>query len=156
MARMIGDRRSFLQGHRPKTDYERWLEEQNKSYQTAQTAEYHPSISGVENQKPVLSRLSDNIPGAETGSTHPDAIHLRKDGSHGWFIHRLHTRPTAMQGAGAITGISNGRFSYQLVLLLVMIIAILQMFRIFRKRHRTASVDLTCVPVGYIDGKHLV
>ncbi|KAB8073322.1 hypothetical protein BDV29DRAFT_138836 [Aspergillus leporis] len=162
MTRVLSETSQLQQQLRPKTDYERWFEEQDQSYSVAENPQYHPPIPAVEDQNLVFHRVLNDSPRKkihDTHSTHPGAVPRPVDRSHGEFLARSNTRPHASL-KGAITEALQDHYPYQLALLLVLFIAFLCGVKTFTKRRRRAIAlpisELAKSISPVIDEKHLV
>ncbi|RAQ52857.1 hypothetical protein AFGD_004903 [Aspergillus flavus] len=148
-----------LQDSRPKTDYERWLEENDEHYQIAEDPDYHPPIPGIHGQNPIFHHVPDNSPPETVHSTKPDATHLQTHGFHGEFLHGLNARRPSLLN-GAVTDVIREPCVWQLASVFVVIVAILHAGKSLRKRRnsvRAASSPASTQPIApALDEKELV
>ncbi|KAB8224273.1 hypothetical protein BDV33DRAFT_4581 [Aspergillus novoparasiticus] len=148
-----------LQDSRPKTDYERWLEEKDEHYQIAEDSEYHPPIPGIHGQIRIFHHVLDNSPPETVHSTKPDATHLQTHRFHGEFLHRGNAHsPSPLKSA--MTDILHEPCVWQLVLLFVVIVAFLHAGLSLQKGRtsgRTSSSSASTEPIApALDEKDLV
>ncbi|KNG87787.1 hypothetical protein ANOM_004630 [Aspergillus nomiae NRRL 13137] len=151
----LGKRSRSLQQWRPQTDYERWLEEHNENYQPGQDAQYHPPILGNNGQVPVYHREIDDSPGQRADGAHPtlsDITHLQSYKPHGEFLRQVGARPPSTLG-GAWAHSLRGHCPYQLALLFVVVIALLQTAKSFERRRSRAIASSTQSIKLYSDEK---
>ncbi|KAE8139014.1 hypothetical protein BDV38DRAFT_243429 [Aspergillus pseudotamarii] len=132
-----------VEGSRPKTDYERWLEEKDKNYQIAESSEYHPPIPGIDGQVPLFLHPPDldSSPRESGHLTTPDATGLRAHHCHGEFLHRLTARPPSPLKA-VITEVLLESCVWQLALLSVVIVAFLLAVQRIGKRRCSGRTSL--------------
>ncbi|PIG85615.1 hypothetical protein AARAC_003007 [Aspergillus arachidicola] len=159
MAPVRAEKSESLQDSRPKTDYERWLEGKDEHYQIAENSEYHPPIPGIHGQIRIFHHVLDSSPSETVHSMKPDATHLQAHKFHGEFLHRLNAHsPSPLKGAMA--DILHEPCVWQLVLLLVVIVAFLHAGRSLQKgrsSRRAASSPASTEPiVPALDEKELV
>ncbi|KAE8420016.1 hypothetical protein BDV36DRAFT_250361 [Aspergillus pseudocaelatus] len=153
MARILGKRSQFLQQWRPQTDYERWLQEQNKNYQPGEDAEYHPSTPGVNGKVSVFHRVIDDSPRQRADDAHPthsDVTLLQSHKAHGEFLHHLGAVPPSKLRDTWANGFG-GHCPYQLALFFVVVIAFLQIFKGLQKQRRRATAPSTPRPIQYLN-----
>ncbi|KAL2819080.1 hypothetical protein BDW59DRAFT_165233 [Aspergillus cavernicola] len=162
MTRVLSKTSPSLQQSWPKTDYERWLEEQDESYPPAENEQYHPPIPAVEDQNRVFHRVLNNSPRKDIHdphSTHPGAVPQRVGRPHGEFLAGLNTRPDASL-KGTTPEALHEHWPFQLALLLVLFIAFLYGVRSFTKQRRRAlalPISESAKSISpVIDEKHLV
>ncbi|KAE8165167.1 hypothetical protein BDV40DRAFT_258842 [Aspergillus tamarii] len=150
-----------VEDSRPKTDYERWLEETDKNYQIAESSEYHPPIPGIDGQVPLFHHPLDldSSPREIGHLTTPDATELRAHHYHGEFLHRLTVRPPYPVKCVITEGLLEPRV-WQLAPLFVVMAAFLLALQSLRKRYcsrRASSVPSSTENlVLYIESKELV
>ncbi|KAE8327190.1 hypothetical protein BDV39DRAFT_83141 [Aspergillus sergii] len=139
-----------LHDSRPKTDYERWLEEKDEHYHTAEDSEYHTPIPGIHGQIRIFHHVLDSSPPETVRSTKPDATHLQAHKFHGEFLHRLNAHsPSPLKSA--MTDILHEPCVWQLASVFVVIVAFLHAGLSLRKRRcsvRAASSPASTEPIA--------
>ncbi|KAE8420886.1 hypothetical protein BDV36DRAFT_248770 [Aspergillus pseudocaelatus] len=155
------DKSQSLQHNRPKTDYERWLEEKDKNYEITESSEYHPPIPGIDGQVPLFHHPLDldSSPRESGHLTMPDATELRAHHYHGEFLHRLTARPPSPLKA-VITEVLLEPYVWQLTILSVGIVAFVLAMKSLRKRHCSGRASLVPASTDHltpdIDQKEVV
>ncbi|KAF5858568.1 hypothetical protein ETB97_004252 [Aspergillus alliaceus] len=137
MARVLSETSQFRQQSQPKTDYERWLEEEHQSYSLAENPGHRPAVPAMEDRNPVFHRVLNDGPRKKIHDAHSSAMPRPVDRPHGGFLARPSTTSHASL-KDVITEALQEHCLYQWALLLALFIALIYGVKTLKKRHRRA------------------
>ncbi|KAF7591636.1 hypothetical protein BBP40_001275 [Aspergillus hancockii] len=133
MARLPG---RSPQHTRPRTDYERWLEDQGIKQQPADNVQYHPPALKDDDQNQVSSPVEQDWASRDFEESQSDIIQRVSGGSHGHFLIVPNTATGNDLQRNPPKLWSDNRVPACTLVVLIMILALLKVAKASRNKHR--------------------